>query len=147
MNAVLRPTPQPGGVFARMSELLGTPLASEADAVRLAMRGVPPRAYRRLAEKLKIPPVLVAPESTVRRRLSGNSRFSEAESERVIRLARVYAEAVELFADEAAALHWLNTAQTFIPDESPISPLHLAARDSGARLVEAHIRRTAHGIF
>jgi putative toxin-antitoxin system antitoxin component (TIGR02293 family) len=89
----------------------------------------------------------VAPESTVRRRLSANARFTEAESERLIRLARVYAEAVELFGDEDCALQWLNRADTYIPGQPPVTPIRLAVKDSGARLIESHIRRTAHGIF
>jgi putative toxin-antitoxin system antitoxin component (TIGR02293 family) len=104
--------------------------------------------FPRVASKLGLSASLVAPESTIRRRLSSNVRFSEAESERVVRLTRVYAEAVELFGgDEAAALLWLNTPADYLPDQPAISPLHLSGMDSGARLIESHIRRTAHGIF
>lgn len=56
---------------------------------------------------------MVAPESTIRRRLSSNERFSEAESERVVLLTRVYPEAFELFCgDECATLLWPNTCLT-----------------------------------
>lgn len=120
---------------------------NRSDAVRLATVGVSTRSYRRVARKLRIPSSLVAPESTVRRRLSTNTRFTEAESERLIRLTRVYAASVELFGDEQQALEWLNTPETFIPRQPPITPIELAAKDSGARLLESHIRRTAHGIF
>jgi putative toxin-antitoxin system antitoxin component (TIGR02293 family) len=130
-----------------MSKLLDVKLNSETDAVRLATLGVSTRSYRRVARKLRIPSSLVAPESTVRRRLNANARFTEAESERLIRLARVYAEAVELFGDEEKALQWLNTPDTYIPGQPPITPFQLASKDSGARLIESHIRRTAYGIF
>jgi putative toxin-antitoxin system antitoxin component (TIGR02293 family) len=130
-----------------MSQLLDVKLASEADAVRLATAGVTTRSYRRVARKLQIPSSLVAPESTVRRRLNSNARFTEAESERLIRLARVYAEAVELFGNEEQALQWLSTPETYIAGQPAITPLQLAAKDSGARLIESHIRRTAHGVF
>lgn len=134
-------------VYGRMGALLGVELHSETDAVRLASAGVPTKAYKSAAKILDFPPALVAPESTVRRRLKANARFSEAESERLIRMARVFAEAVELFGSEEAALQWLNTPQAFIPGEPMLSPLHLAAKDSGARLIESHMRRTAYGIF
>ncbi len=148
MNAILRPPASPTrSVFARMARLLDVRLDSETDAVRLVAAGIPTRSYKRVASKLKFPSSLVAPESTVRRRLGANARFTEAESERVVRLARVYAEAVELFGDEAMALQWLKTPAAYIPDQPPITPLELSAKDSGARLIEAHIRRTTHGVF
>lgn len=153
MNAILsdttpgRPT-QAESVFVRMGRLLDLELNSESDAVRAVAAGIPARAYRRAAYKLKFPANLVAPESTLRRRLSTpGARFTEAESERLIRLARVYAEAVELFGGEEPALQWLNTAQPLVSGEPAITPLRLAAGDSGARLVESCMRRTAHGIF
>lgn len=139
--------PAPKSMFAHMSKLLDVKLTSESDAVRLATLGVSTRSYRRVARKLRIPSSLVAPESTVRRRLSTNARFTEAESERLIRLARVYAEAIDLFGNEQQALGWLNTPETFIPGQPPVTPIQLAAKDSGARLIESHIRRTAHGVF
>lgn len=133
--------------YVRMGELLGTEINGEADAVRLAETGVSARAYKRMASELGFAHALVAPETTVRRRLKEGARFSEAESERLIRLARVYAEAVELFGGERPALDWLNTPQAYIPGEAPVTPMWLAARDSGARLVESLMRRTAYGIF
>lgn len=133
--------------FARMSAVLLAPIRTEIDTVRLAEAGVSAAGYRQAAKVLGFPHSLIAPETTVRRRLKENAHFSEAESERLIRLARIYAEAVELFGHEAAALEWLNTPQPFIPGEPAISPLWLAAKDSGARLVEALMRRTAYGIF
>lgn len=147
MNAVRPLEVAAGSVFGHMSQLLDVRLDSETDAVRLAATGVTPRSYRRVARKLRLPPSLVAPESTVRRRLNSNARFTEAESERVIRLTRVYAEAVELFGDEAQALQWLGTPAAYLPDEAPVTPIQLAAKDSGARLIESYLRRTAHGVF
>ena len=146
MNAVT-PLEPVRSVFGRMSQLLDVKLDSESDAVRLAAAGVTTRSYRRVARKLRIPPSLVAPESTVRRRLSSNARFTEAESERLIRMTRVYAEAVALFGDEEEALQWLGTPAAYITGQPPVAPIRLAAKDSGARLIESHLRRTAYGVF
>lgn len=63
------------------------------------------------------------------------------------RIARVVAEAIELFGDEKAALAWLNTAADFLHDGNEVTPIKLAETASGARLVESLIQRTAHGIF
>jgi putative toxin-antitoxin system antitoxin component (TIGR02293 family) len=134
-------------VLSRMGEVLGLKLGSELDALRLVTEGISTKTYRHVAHTLKLKANIVAPESTVRRRLGSNARFSQEESERVVRLARVYAEAVGLFGDESAALAWFTTPSDFIHDKPPISPMELSATDVGARLVEAHIQRTAHGFL
>jgi putative toxin-antitoxin system antitoxin component (TIGR02293 family) len=133
-------------VFTRMGRLLDLKLESDADAIRLVNKGVPVHAYRHVAEKLRFPVNLVAPESTVRRRLT-EGRFSEVESERVVRVARVFAEAVELFGDEDMALTWFTTPADYLEGDEPVTPMTLAATDNGARLIESRILRTAHGMF
>jgi putative toxin-antitoxin system antitoxin component (TIGR02293 family) len=134
-------------VLSRMSDVLGLTLASELDTLQLVTEGIQSNTYRHAAEFLKLKANLVAPESTVRRRLGSNARFSQEESERLVRLARVYAEAVGLFDDEHAALAWFTTPAEFIQGKPPLSPMELAATDVGARLVESHIQRTAHGFL
>jgi putative toxin-antitoxin system antitoxin component (TIGR02293 family) len=133
-------------VFTRMGRLLDLKLESDADAIRLVNKGVPVHAYKHVAEKLRFPVNLVAPESTVRRRLT-EGRFSEVESERVVRVARVFAEAVELFGDEDMALTWFTTPADYLEGAEPVTPMTLAATDNGARLIESRILRTAHGMF
>jgi len=147
MNAMLDQAGEDESVYGRMSRLLDLKLDSESDAVRVIANGISPRTYKRVAGKLKFPVALVAPESTVRRRLLANDRFTEAESERLVRLTRVFAEASQLFGSEDAALAWLNTPAEYLPEQPPVTPMALAASDAGARLVESHIRRTAHGFF
>lgn len=147
MSAVAKSLAGNESVLTRMGELLDLKLGSESDTVRVIANGITPRTYKRVVGRLKFPAALVAPESTVRRRLSTNSRFTQDESERVIRLTRVYAEAVELFGNAKAALEWLKTPASYLSGQPPITPMELAASDAGARLIESHIRRTAHGIF
>lgn len=147
MSAVIDPAQAPESVLGHMSKLLDLKLDSESDTVRVITSGLTARTYKRVARRLKFPATLVAPESTVRRRLSSKGRFTEAESERVVRLARVYAEAVQLFGDEDAALDWFKTPARYLSGGPDITPMALSATDAGARLIESHIRRTAHGIF
>lgn len=133
-------------VFSRMARLLDLKIKSDADAIRVVDKGISVHTYKRVAGKLHFPANLVAPESTVRRRLT-EGRFSEAESERILRIARVFAEAVELFGDEDKALTWFTTASDYLDEGSPVTPMALAATDNGARLIESRIMRTAHGMF
>lgn len=130
-----------------MSKLLGLKLDTECDLVRIVAKGVSARTYRRIEGKLKFPAILVTSESTVRRRLASNSRFTAAESERIVHLTRIFAEAVQLFGKEDAALKWFNTPANYVPGQMPITPMTLAASDCGARLIASHIHRTAWGIY
>lgn len=150
MNALLNDPielPPSNTVFSHIGALLDLPIHSERDALRAVTEGIPSRSYRRVAATLNMPTDLVAPESTVRRRLASNSRFNRAESERLLRLARIYAEALQLFGDEDAALAWLKLPADYLQDQIPVAPLTLAASDAGARLIEAQLRRTAYGML
>jgi putative toxin-antitoxin system antitoxin component (TIGR02293 family) len=127
-------------VYTRMSRLLDLKIESEVDAVRVAKEGISSRSYQRVADKLRL-----AATSTTRRSLAKKGRLNWAESERILRLIRVYSEADQLFGDERATLEWLHAPADFLQNGSPVTPLRLAESDSGARLVETLIRRTAHG--
>ena len=162
-------------VYTRMGQMLGTPIKSEADAWRIVNLGLSTKRYVILAKRLKLAPDAVASESTLRRRLkmieqrmrrakarhsrlaatasakkakqADEARLTPAETERLMRITRVVSEATQLFGDEKAALSWLNTPGDFLHDEKEMTPMKLAETDSGARMVESMIQRTAHGIF
>jgi putative toxin-antitoxin system antitoxin component (TIGR02293 family) len=169
-----RPQILPETVYTRMSELLGTPITSEADAWHFVKRGISTKRYVILAERLQLAPDAVAPASTLRRRVkmlerraksrqakvrqvkqqrkttaaqTEEARLTPAETERLMRLTRVVSEATQLFGDEKAALSWLNTPGDFLPSENEVTPMKLAETDSGVRMVESMIQRTAHGFF
>lgn len=134
-------------VFDRMGRLLDQPLRSESDLVRAVDAGLPAAAFAQLTRSLDIDHGLIAPESTLRRRVQDNMRFTTDESERMVRIARVHALAVDLFGDEAAAQTWLNAPGAYVPGAAAVSPYKLSVTDSGARLVEELLLRTAHGMF
>lgn len=145
MNGAGKPVAEVEKIFTRMGRLLDLKVDSELDVIHAVSRGITGRSYKRVATKLRFPANLVAPESTVRRRLVVGGRFTAAESERVVRLTRVFSEAVELFGDEGAAVEWFNTPAEYLRNQAAITPMALAATDAGARLMESHIRRTAYG--
>lgn len=138
---------EPITLFDRMGHLLDQSLRSESDIVRIVDAGLPPAAFTALTRRLEIGHDLIAPESTVRRRLQDNQRFTTDESERMVRIARVHALAVELFGEEAAAQAWLNAPAQYVPGAAAVSPYRLSVTDAGARLVEDMLLRTAHGVF
>lgn len=136
-----------GSVYSRMSLYLDSQIDSEVDVVKLVNLGLPASAFKRLDELISIDFRLVGPETTIRRRLQEKQNFTVDESERLVRLARIASKAEALFGNSSAAKAWLATRADYLSDATPISPLELATTDSGARLVESLMLRTAHGIF
>lgn len=134
-------------VFDRMGRLLDQSLRCESDVVRAVDAGLPAAAFAQLTRSLDIDHGLIAPESTLRRRVQDNMRFTTDESERMVRIARVHALAVDLFGDEAAAQAWLNAPGAYVPGAAAVAPYKLSVTDAGARLVEELLLRTAHGMF
>lgn len=134
-------------IFPTMCRLLGIKVESETDLLRIVGQGLSPRVYKRVMKKLDLPLDLIGPATAMRRRIRGNERLNQTESERLLRVARVYSEAVRLFRDDASAMAWMNTPAELISGQPSVKPMRLAAYDSGARLLESNIRRTAHGLF
>ena len=130
-----------------MGRLLDQPLRSESDVVRMVDAGLPAAAFTQLTSVLNIDHGLIAPESTIRRRVQDNMRFTTDESERMVRIARIHALAVDLFGDDAAAQAWLTAPAAYVPGAAAVTPYKLSVTDAGARLVEEMLLRTAHGVF
>lgn len=131
--------------YTWMTRLLGLPVASEADEYRLTEGGLPARVVKHLVRSLKIDAAQIAPETTVRRRYRDNTPFTTTESERALRLARVYSEARLLFGDEEATQAWFRKPVALVEGQRPMAPMEMAATETGARLVESRLRRTAYG--
>ncbi|HEY3245632.1 MAG TPA: antitoxin Xre/MbcA/ParS toxin-binding domain-containing protein [Phycisphaerae bacterium] len=92
----------------------------------------------RIAEVVRIPPRTLA-----RRRAGGKLRPEE--SERLLRVARVFEQTVELFdGDVNAARGWLMRARKALGGQTPLG---LAQTEIGARAVEDLIGRLEHGVF
>ena len=90
-----------------------------------------------IAELIQLPPRTLA-----RRKQTG--RLEPEESDRLVRLARVFGRALGLFeGDPDAARHWLSSKQPLVGN---LVPLELAGTDVGALEVEHLIGRLEHGI-
>ena len=105
---------QSENLFSMIGRVLGLKILSEADMFRVAERRISPRAYRRAVAKLNLPSGLVGPDATIRRRLRENQRLTKVESERLLRVVRVYAEATRLFEIETTSADWMNTPAPFV---------------------------------
>ena len=86
--------------------------------------------------------VQITPRTLVRRKKEG--RLHPDESDRLVRAARIFSQAVGLFeGDEEAARRWLTAPQ---PALGGSTPWEYATTEIGAREVESLIGRLEHGI-
>lgn len=116
--------------------------------LRLLRTGLPGRGLERLLESLGLSQAefctaLDIPERTLARRLN-EGRLTPGESEKVLRLARVWERAIAVFSGETAARDWLKSANPALENETPLSLLHA---DLGADAVLDLLGRIEHGVF
>jgi putative toxin-antitoxin system antitoxin component (TIGR02293 family) len=87
--------------------------------------------------------VQINPRTLSRRKLEGRLRADE--SDRILRLSRVFASTLRLFGGELdKARHWLATPKTALGGESP---MNYSRVDVGAREVIDLIGRVEHGVI
>ena len=130
-------------------KVLGKTIKKPDDLAQLVRNGLPAIAVKVLAEKLEVSNAALSrklgvPQRTMTRRLSQRTRLTSAESDRTVRLARVYANAVEMIGDEQKAVNWLGTPNRALGGARPLDQLDT---DVGAREVEDVLGRIAYGVF
>jgi putative toxin-antitoxin system antitoxin component (TIGR02293 family) len=129
--------------------VLGRVVRKPDELAELIRKGLPASSVTALAEKLDVGSTTLSetlgiPQRTLTRRLSQRSRLTAAESDRTVRLARVYANAVEMIGDEDKAVEWLHTPNRALRGERPLDQLDT---DVGAREVEDILGRIAYGVY
>jgi putative toxin-antitoxin system antitoxin component (TIGR02293 family) len=130
-------------------KIFGKTVKEPADLADLVRRGLPASSVKALAEKLAIGNMALSrrlgiPLRTLTRRLSQRSRLTAAESDRTVRLARVYASAVAMIGDREKAVDWLRTPNRALSGQQPLDQLDT---DIGAREVEDVLGRIAYGVY
>ena len=130
-------------------KVLGRSVKSLTDLAELVREGLPASSVLVLAQKLDLGNAALSrklgiPQRTMTRRLSQHSRLSAAESDRTVRLARVYATAVEMIGNQEKAVEWLRTPNRALAGERPLDQLDT---DLGAREVEDVLGRIAYGVY
>ena len=130
-------------------KVLGKAIKKPDELARLVRKGLPAGSVTALAEKLDVGSTVLSrklgiPQRTLTRRLSQGSRLTAAESDRTVRVARVYANAVEMIGDEEKAVEWLRTPNRALGGERPLDQLDT---DLGSRAVEDILGRIAYGVY
>lgn len=107
------------GSFEKLTEIMNLPMQSAADVL------------------------LISARTLHRRKVSG--KLQPDESDRLVRLSRIYGKAIELFeGDNAAASKWLGSPVTAL---GGATPLDMSKTEPGALEVEHLIGRLEHGVF
>jgi len=130
-------------------KVLGKSVKKPDDLADLVRKGLPASSVKVLAERLEVGNTVLSqklgiPLRTLTRRLGQRSRLTAAESDRTVRLARVYAIAVEMIGDEEKAGAWLQMPNRALGGERPLDQLDT---DVGAREVEDILGRIAYGVY
>ena len=112
-------------------------------------RGLPFSAFEHLQRNagldsdLLVQWIQMAPRTLARRKAQG--RLSPEESDRLLRAARIFGCAVDLFhGDRAGAVEWLSHKMAALDGATPIE---VSRTELGAREVEHLIGRVRHGVY
>ena len=118
------------------------------DLIRKVQRGFPVSSFEKLRRKLDVSDNLLSrvidiPKRTLTRRKQ-QGRLNVVESEKVLRIARLYDKALEVFEDEEAAEKWLKEPARGL---GGVIPLEYAKTKLGAQEIEKLLIRIEHGVF
>lgn len=112
-------------------------------------KGLPYSAFERLQKNTgftteTLLDLLQIPRRTLTRR-KASGKLSPEESDRLVRLARVYGKALHFFGgDPAATSEWLEDAQLAF---NGVTPMEMIKTDVGAQEVVRLIGQLEHGVF
>lgn len=129
--------------------LLGLRDSDPIEILKTVKRGLKYQALERFQKNTRFTTAeladLVAIKMRTLHRRKEEGRLEPDESDRLVRLSRVFAKALELFEGDAeAARRWFHAPAKALGGEQPIA---LAGTDLGSREVEALIDRLEHGVL
>jgi len=142
------PKPAKNNIDASASTLRETTTLSQTPLVQRLRDGFPMAEFRLLQDLLRISEeelgrfLGISPATLHRRKKAGT--LETPESERIVRFARLFGIAMEVFDTKDATREWLKTQNPGTASESPLS---YADTEFGAREVEDLLGRIDHGVF
>jgi putative toxin-antitoxin system antitoxin component (TIGR02293 family) len=147
----------PGGTMtiAAIAEVLGgkktlrKEIETSSDLARATRAGLSVDSLDTLAHELSMQRTAVAKllgisERTLSRRVTSSSRLTAVESDRIVRLARLLAQAQETLGDKEKASRWLQTSNRALEGDKPIDRLDT---DIGVHSVEQVLGRIEYGLY
>jgi putative toxin-antitoxin system antitoxin component (TIGR02293 family) len=120
----------------------------EIDLIDEVERGLPTKAYAAVAKALNLTPdeedSLLQISLRTRARWKQRSRLDPATSDRLVRLARILALAIDVLESESHAVEWLREPSDVFGDRTP---LEMMTTDIGADKVTNMLYQLEHGIY
>jgi putative toxin-antitoxin system antitoxin component (TIGR02293 family) len=130
-----------------VAELIGASPGSDYELAALVENGLPLSTVNKLVDRgLTRREVfsLVIPERTLKHRKSRREKLSSAESDRVLRAARIISSAEAVLGERNMALQWLRQPKRRFRSRSP---MEMMTTEAGARLVEEMLVQIDEGMF
>ena len=129
-------------------ESIGVKSENINDLILQIKKGLPTSSFEKLRKRLDVSDNLLSqivniPKRTLNRRKQ-QGRLNAVESERLLRIARLYDKALEVFEDEKAAENWFKKPARGLAGRPP---LKYADTELGAQEVERLLIRIEHGVF
>lgn len=128
--------------------VVGDSFRDTAKAISMIKSGLPVEAFFAIKDQFNVSAeelarvVGIAPRTLLRRKQQG--RLQKDESERIVRLQRLFEKALGVFDDRSAAQSWFVSPQLALGERKP---LDYADTELGAREVENLLNRIEHGVF
>lgn len=143
-----RQTDSPAQESPNFASLLGLDISDTSELIARIQRGLPFTAWRNFLRSTSLPTDLacrtvnIPPRTLARRKEEG--RFQPDESDRLVRVARIFGRAIDLWEGNIdSARSWMTSPALALRGSTP---LEFAATEVGAREVELLIGRLEHGI-
>ena len=127
---------------------IGIQAGKLADLIGTLKKGLPASSLNKLCKHMGVSEsrlattVNIAQRTLTRRKSEG--RFRPDESERVLRLARLFERAVEVMGGEQSAQKWFQSPVKGLGGKTP---LEFSDTEPGAQAVEAMLDRIEDGVF
>jgi putative toxin-antitoxin system antitoxin component (TIGR02293 family) len=118
------------------------------DLLALIKTGLPAGTINKVVERTGVARAVLLKTLTISEgalaRRSRTGKLTTLESDRLIRLARVYAHATEVFGGRDNAAEWMKRPLRAL---NFAAPLELLETEEGARRVETVLSHLEHGVF
>jgi putative toxin-antitoxin system antitoxin component (TIGR02293 family) len=130
-------------------KVLKRKVTSDNDLRTMTREGLPVKTLPALAEELDVERRILAKvvgisDRTLSRRLASGSKLSAEESDRTMRVARVFALTKDTLGSSEKAARWLRKSNLALGGDAP---LDLLDTDIGRHAVETVLRRIEYGIY